>query len=201
VRRALAAAGRRAEEVAMLEAHGTATMIGDPIELRALTEVFRRETDRSGFCAIGSVKSNVGHLLSAAGIAGLFKALLAVEHGEIPPTLFCETPNPRFDFAASPFYPNTALRSWPAGEPRVAGVSAFGLGGTNAHAIVTGLDAAPSSVRRAPLPPPVFRRRRLWWERTAPAGFAVPPKKDVPSTPIAPTTPELVASVLDLAFH
>ena len=200
VRRALAAAGRRADEVAMLEAHGTATMIGDPIELRALTEVFRGQTDRSGFCAIGSVKSNVGHLLSAAGIAGLFKALLAVEYGEIPPTLFCESPNPRFDFDASPFYPNTSLRTWPAEAPRVAGVSAFGLGGTNAHAVVTALDAVPSTARRrAPLPAPVFRRRRLWWERTtASEPAAVSLKAALPDTPIAP---ELVASVLDLTFH
>ncbi|MFB6888404.1 amino acid adenylation domain-containing protein [Kitasatospora sp. NPDC056327] len=203
VRRALAVAGVRADQVGLLEAHGTGTLIGDPIELRALTDVFREQTDRSGYCAIGSVKSNLGHLLSAAGIAGLLKALLAVEHGEIPPTLFCDTPNPRFDFAASPFTPATR-REWTG--PRIAGVSAFGLGGTNAHAVVSG---APASLpRRSPLPPPVFRRRRLWRERAAvpapvpaPAtgntGIAAAPE----AVPAAPAAVPLVASLLDLDFH
>ncbi|MFD7275453.1 amino acid adenylation domain-containing protein [Streptomyces sp. NPDC059862] len=184
VRRALALAGVRPQEVGLVEAHGTGTLIGDPIELRALTEVFREQTDRTGFCAIGSVKSNIGHLLSAAGIAGLVKALLAVEHGEIAPTLFCETPNPRFDFASSPFTPATRLREWTG--RRVAGVSAFGLGGTNAHAIVS--EAPAGRPRRTPLPPPVFRRRRLWRERVAAPGaeaVALP----------------LVSSLLDLDFR
>ncbi|NEC24547.1 6-deoxyerythronolide-B synthase, partial [Streptomyces parvus] len=161
VRRALAACGAKAPDVGLIEAHGTGTLIGDPIELRALTEVFREQTDRTGFCAIGSVKSNLGHLLSAAGIAGLIKALLAVEHAEIPPTLFCATPNPRFDFAASPFEPATRLRAWTG--PRLAGISAFGLGGTNAHAIVS--EAPAIRPVRAPLPAPEFHRRRLWHER------------------------------------
>ncbi|HEU5106978.1 MAG TPA: SDR family NAD(P)-dependent oxidoreductase, partial [Micromonosporaceae bacterium] len=122
VRRALAAAGRTADEVGLVEAHGTGTLIGDPIELRALTGVFHESTERTGWCAIGSVKSNLGHLLSAAGIAGVLKAALAVEHGLLPPTVGCRTPNPRFEFAASPFYPNTDLRDWPAPPGRrVAG--------------------------------------------------------------------------------
>jgi acyl transferase domain-containing protein len=132
------------------------------------------------------VKSNVGHLFSAAGIAGLLKAILAVERGEIPPTLFCDAPNPRFEFASAPFFPNRQLRPW-AGEPhaRVAGVSAFGLGGTNAHAIVSGAPSA-SAPRRAPLAPPAFRRRRLWLEREVPSSRA----------PAA----VVVASLLDLRF-
>ncbi|HEX6969582.1 MAG TPA: amino acid adenylation domain-containing protein [Micromonosporaceae bacterium] len=186
VRRALAQAGVRADDLGMIEAHGTATMLGDPIELRALTDVFREQTGRTGFCAIGSVKSNIGHLLSAAGVAGLIKILLALEHGEIPPTLFCERPNPRFEFDSSPFYPNRALRPWPGGGGRrIAGVSAFGLGGTNAHLIASSVDQAIAATRRTPLPPPVFRRRRLWWER--------------PAHPAQPTD-QLVASVLDLSF-
>jgi 3-oxoacyl-(acyl-carrier-protein) synthase len=192
VRRALALAGRDAGQIGMVEAHGTATMIGDPIELRALTDAFAADTDRRGYCAIGSVKSNVGHLLSAAGIAGLLKVLMALEHGEIPATLFCRNPNPRFDFAGSPFFPNTSSRPWPAG-PRVAGVSAFGLGGTNAHLIAS--EAPPAAAVRRPLPAPVFHRRRLWWD--APATPTPPPV-------VAPYTnghrPRLVASVLGLSF-
>jgi len=163
VRRALATAGRTAEEVGLIEAHGTGTLIGDPIELRALTQVFHESTDATGVCAIGSVKSNIGHTLSAAGMAGLMKAALAVEHGQIPPTLGCDTPNPRFDFGASPFYPITELRDWPSAT-RVAGVSSFGLGGTNAHLIVSG-PASTEQPRRTPKPPPAFNRRRLWIDR------------------------------------
>jgi acyl transferase domain-containing protein len=212
VRRALDLAGIAAQQIGMVEAHGTGTMIGDPIELRALTRVFQDDTDQRGFCAIGSVKSNIGHLLSAAGIAGLIKALLALEHGEIPATLFCETPNPRFDFAASPFFPNTRLVDWPSGS-RVAGVSAFGLGGTNAHLVAT---AAPEehSPRREALPAPVFARRWLWWDRTDPTPSApyLHRQERTDLEPIADQLDrsvvtedrdhhgQLVASVLDLRF-
>jgi acyl transferase domain-containing protein/NAD(P)-dependent dehydrogenase (short-subunit alcohol dehydrogenase family)/acyl carrier protein len=165
VRRALVAAGRRAGEVGLVEAHGTGTQIGDPIELRALTDVFRETADGTGWCAIGSVKPNIGHLLSAAGVAGLLKVVLAVTHGQLPPTLYSERPNPRFDLGRSPFFLNGELRPWPTERgPRVAGVSAFGLGGTNAHAIV-GQPAEGAAPRRRPLPPPVFHRRRLWLDR------------------------------------
>ena len=189
VRRALRDSRRRADEIGMVEAHGTATMIGDPIELRALSNVFRETTDRRSFCAIGSVKSNIGHLLSAAGIAGLLKAILSVEHGEIPPTLFCDVPNPRFDFAAAPFFPNLQLLPWPADTlTRVAGVSAFGLGGTNAHVIVSAPQPGWATAnRRRPLAPPIFDRRRLWLERDG-----------EPAAP-APTR-ELVSSLLELTF-
>ncbi|MEU4447802.1 beta-ketoacyl synthase N-terminal-like domain-containing protein [Actinosynnema sp. NPDC050801] len=167
IRSALRATGRDAGEVGLVEAHGTATAIGDPIELQALTRVYRESTDRTGSCAIGSVKSNVGHLLCAAGLAGLVKVALAVEHGRIPATLSCERPNPRFDFGRSPFRPVTTTTDWPVPpEARVAALSSFGLGGTNAHVIVSGLpDNARSGQTRAPLPAPVYRRRRLWLDR------------------------------------
>jgi amino acid adenylation domain-containing protein len=164
VRRALNDSGHSAADVSMVEAHGTATRIGDPIELRALTTVFAETTDKTGFCGIGSVKSNVGHLLSAAGAAGLAKVVLALEHGEIPPTLFCPNPNPRFDFAASPFRPVTELQRRP--DLRVAGLSAFGVGGTNAHLIASAANQARTV--REPLPAPEFRRRRRWLDRDAP---------------------------------
>jgi acyl transferase domain-containing protein len=192
--RALAHSGVGAEHVAMIEAHGTGTMLGDPMELRALTDAFAQDAGRTGSCAVGSIKSNIGHLLSAAGIAGLIKAMLSLEHGEIPPTLFCERPNPRFDFAHSPFYPNVAPRPWPGDRPlRAAGVSAFGLGGTNAHLIATAYDprgrAAPV---RQPLAPPVFQRRRLWLDREPDRATAAPPPHV--------DRRELVTSILDLEF-
>ncbi len=121
-----------------VEAHGTGTPLGDPIEIAALTRAFRATTKDAGFCAIGSVKTNIGHLDAAAGVAGLIKTVLALEHRQIPPSLHCDTPNPQIDFADSPFFVNRELRDWPArdGEPRRAGVSSFGIGGTNAHAIL-----------------------------------------------------------------
>ncbi|NKQ35829.1 MAG: amino acid adenylation domain-containing protein [Chloroflexi bacterium] len=133
------------DSIQYIETHGTGTALGDPIEIAALTRVFREQTADTQFCAIGSVKPNIGHLDAAAGIAGLIKAVLALEHGQIPPSINFEQPNPRIDFANSPFYVNTKLRDWESnGRPRRAGVSSFGLGGTNAHVI---LEEAP------PLPP------------------------------------------------
>ncbi|MFB9572449.1 ACP S-malonyltransferase [Streptomyces yanii] len=205
VRRALARAGRTAGEIGLIEAHGTGTLIGDPLELRALTDVFRESTDATGFCAIGSVKSNLGHLLAAAGLAGLLKAVLSVEHGVLPPTLFCENPNPRFDFARSPFFPNTSARDWPAGRPPVAGVSSFGLGGTNVHLIVAALEpdrhgTSPAAVR-APLPPPPLRPKRLWLDRHPVADEAGPTPVSGSLTPTAPDTDApLVPSLLQLDF-
>lgn len=183
VAEALAAAGVGADAVSYVEAHGTGTMIGDPIELRALTTVFRRFTRESGYCAVGSVKSNIGHLLLASGIAGLHKVVLSLTHRQIPPTLHCDEPNPRFDFADSPFFPNTALREWaPRDGVRRAGLSAFGFGGTNAHVILRELTASEHALwapRRSPLPPANLRRRRFWLERRRPGG--VP--SDVPAAP------------------
>ncbi|MCW8200045.1 amino acid adenylation domain-containing protein [Verminephrobacter aporrectodeae subsp. tuberculatae] len=173
IRAALARAGRSPGEIGMVETHGTATMIGDPIELKALNDAYRHGTDQRGYCAVASVKSNLGHLLSAAGAAGLAKAVLAVEHGRVPPTLFCDAPNPRFDLAHSPFFIPSECAAWPLPGPRVAGVSAFGLGGSNAHVIV-GEAPAHAAVRR-PLAPPVLRRRRLWLERDGQRSSAPPP--------------------------
>jgi acyl transferase domain-containing protein len=143
---ALAVAGVEPDTVSYVEAHGTGTPLGDPMEVEALTQAFRARTARTGFCALGSVKTNLGHLETAAGVTGLIKTVLALEHGEIPPSLHFEAPNPRIDFAASPFFVNARLAPWPRGAaPRRAGVSAFGIGGTNAHVVL----------EEAPLPVPV----------------------------------------------
>jgi len=130
------------ESIGYIEAHGTGTPLGDPVEIAALTKVFRAKTRRTGYCAIGSVKSNVGHLEAAAGMAGLIKTVLALRHRQIPPTVHFKLPNPAIDFASTPFFVNAELRDWPANGsgPRRAGVSSFGIGGTNAHAI---LEEAP----------------------------------------------------------
>ncbi|KWD48151.1 type I polyketide synthase [Burkholderia ubonensis] len=142
-----AAAGIDPRAIGYVEAHGTATPLGDPIEIAALTQAFRASTADTGFCAIGSVKTNIGHLDQAAGVAGLIKAVLTVFHGEIPPSLHCTQTNPDIPFDASPFFVNTQLRAWrPEGGVRVAGVSSIGIGGTNAHAI---LESAPEVVREA----------------------------------------------------
>ena len=138
---AQAIAGVDADTVTYIETHGTGTTIGDPIEIAALSQAFRESTGRHGFCAIGSVKTNVGHLDAAAGVAGLIKAALALKHRTLPPSLNFEQPNPQIDFSSSPFYVNTVSRHWPSGStPRRAGVSSFGIGGTNVHAV---LEEAP----------------------------------------------------------
>jgi acyl transferase domain-containing protein len=148
---ALAMARTEAEMVSYVEAHGTGTVLGDPIEIKALTEAFRATTDKKGFCAIGSVKTNIGHLGSAAGVTGLIKTVLALKHKLIPPSLHFEQPNPQIDFANSPFYVNTALSEWKSnGTPRRAGVSSFGIGGTNAHVI---LEEAPTVEASSPSRP------------------------------------------------
>lgn len=132
--------------VTYVEAHGTATPLGDPAEVAALTKAYRRWTDKRGYCAIGSVKTNIGHLDAAAGVTGVIKTALSLTHKEIPATLNYEVPNPQIDFESSPFYVNTALKEWPAnGSPRRAGVSAYGIGGTNAHAILEEPPVRPST--------------------------------------------------------
>lgn len=129
--------GIDADSVSYVEAHGTATTMGDPIEVAALTQAFRQSTKRRGFCAIGSVKSNFGHLDAAAGVTGVIKTTLALKHRELPPSLHFHEPNPEIDFASSPFYVNAKLAPWQAGPtPRRAGVSSFGIGGTNAHVVI-----------------------------------------------------------------
>ena len=137
IQEAQALAGVSADTIGYVEAHGTGTILGDPIELSALTEAFRLHTDRRGFCGIGSVKSNFGHLSCAAGVAGLIKTVLVLEKGAIPPTVHYREPNPAIDFASSPFYATTSLQQFERnGIPRRAGVSSFGVGGTNAHVVV-----------------------------------------------------------------
>lgn len=144
-------AGISPDTVTYVEAHGTGTILGDPIEVEALTLAFRRGTSRRGFCALGSVKSNIGHLDAAAGVAGLIKTVLALSHREIPPSLHFSAPNPRINFADTPFYVPSALVPWAAdGTPRRAAVSSFGLGGTNAHVV---LEEAPPADTPAPSHP------------------------------------------------
>ncbi len=136
-------AGVEPSSITYIEAHGTATPLGDPIEVAALERVFRAETDKKRFCAIGSLKSNLGHLDAAAGVAGLIKTALSLERKTIPPSLHYERPNPQIDFENGPFFVNDRLRPWETnGTPRRAGVSSFGIGGTNAHAV---LEEAPES--------------------------------------------------------
>ena len=148
---ALSRARVSADTIGYVECHGTATVLGDPLEVQALTRAFRTYTGRIGFCPIGSVKSNVGHLEQCAGLAGLLKAALALHHGAIPPSLHFDTPNPRIPFERSPFVVNTSLRPFDRGAaPRRAAVNSIGMGGTNAFVVI----------EEAPAPPKRSRRRR-----------------------------------------
>ncbi len=143
---AIAIAGVDSESIGYVEVHGTGTELGDPVEFASVSKAFRAtagnpDSQPTNYCGIGSVKTNIGHLNHAAGIAGLIKTVLALKHKAIPPSLNFETPNPRIDFANSPFYVNTTLREWTTnGTPRRAGVNSFGVGGTNAHVV---LEEAP----------------------------------------------------------
>ncbi|MCZ8518253.1 MULTISPECIES: non-ribosomal peptide synthase/polyketide synthase [Paenibacillus] len=129
------------ETVTYIEAHGTGTSLGDPIEVDGITRAFRRFTNKNQFCAIGSVKGNVGHLDHAAGITGLLKAILALRHKQIPPSLHFQEPNRKIPFVQSPVYVNDTLRPWETeGGPRRCGVSSFGMSGTNCHLV---LEEAP----------------------------------------------------------
>jgi acyl transferase domain-containing protein/acyl carrier protein len=146
VSQALASAEIEADSIRYIECHGTATRMGDPIEVSALTKAYRRSTDKKSFCAVGSVKTNIGHLDAAAGIAGLIKAILCVKTGTIPASLNFETPNPEINFTDSPFYVNNKLSDWPDNaHPRRAGVNSIGIGGTNAHVIIEEPPAPPFS--------------------------------------------------------
>lgn len=141
IAKALDDAGVAARSIGMIECHGTGTYLGDPIEVAALTEAYRAETPDVDFCRIGSVKTNIGHLDTAAGVAGLAKATLALHHKQIPPSLGYEAPNPAIPFDGSPFRVNDKLTDWQAEDtPRRAAINALGVGGTNAHAI---LEEAP----------------------------------------------------------
>ncbi len=138
--------------VSYVECHGTGTAMGDPIEIGALTRAFSAHTARKNFCAIGSLKTNIGHLDTAAGVCGLIKAALALHHRTLPPSLHFQTPNPRIDFANSPFFVNTELRPWEVagGGPRRAGVTSLGMGGTNAHVVLE--EAPPPAAASASRP-------------------------------------------------
>ncbi len=131
----------KAESISYIEAHGTGTILGDPIEIQGLTKAFRKTTNKKQFCAIGSVKTNIGHLDAGACVAGIIKTALALKNELLPPNLHFESPNPQIDFVNSPFKVVSKLKPWKKGEfPRRAGVSSFGLGGTNAHVV---LEEAP----------------------------------------------------------
>jgi len=148
---ALKSAGVSADSVGYVECHATGTIVGDPLEIEALTMAFRKETGRNQYCAVGSVKANIGHPEQAAGIAGLIKTALVLHHKRIPPSINYQTPNPAIDFASSPFYVNTKLRDFPlAGTPRRAGLNSLGIGGTNAFAVLE--EAPPTAVTRDQFP-------------------------------------------------
>ena len=130
-------------DIGYIEAHGTATPIGDPIEMEGLHNAFGKQS-KKGYCAVGSIKSNIGHLTAAAGVAGFIKTILAMHHQQIPPSLGYLEPNPAIDFRNSPFYVNNILREWKSENPRRAGISSFGVGGTNVHVIVEEFENAPT---------------------------------------------------------
>lgn len=132
-----AIAGVTADSIDYVECHGTGTYLGDPIEVAALTQAFHATSDRVGHCRIGSVKTNIGHLDTAAGVASLIKASMALHHRQMPPSLGFEKPNPTIDFETSPFRVNDRLTDWAASDhPRRAGVNSLGVGGTNAHVVL-----------------------------------------------------------------
>ena len=164
---AQAMAGVDAETISYVEAHGTGTPLGDQIEVAALSEVFRETTQRSGFCALGSVKTNIGHLDIAAGVAGLLKVVLALEHRFLPPSLHFSTPNPHVDFAATPFYVQSEGREWQGAgaAPRRAGVSSFAMGGVNAHLVLE--EAPPPEPSGASRP-----HQLLVWSARTPSALA-----------------------------
>ena len=137
IRLALSSADVAADSISYVEAHGTGTALGDPIEVDGLTRAFREQTNANGFCWLGSVKSNIGHLVAGSGVAGLIKTVLALHHEQIPASLHFQHANPEIDFEATPFKVAAAPVAWPRGaRPRRAGISSFGVGGTNAHLIL-----------------------------------------------------------------
>jgi acyl transferase domain-containing protein/acyl carrier protein len=162
---ALSMADVNADSIDYVECHGTGTPIGDPIEITALTKAYRKSTKKRGYCAVASVKTNIGHADAAAGVAGLIKAVFALEHRKIPASLNYAQPNPQINFDESPFFVNTELKDWPAGPtPRRVGINSFGMGGTNAHVI---LEEAPPQVS-APSARPA---QLLVWSARSPAAL------------------------------
>ncbi|HYR11343.1 MAG TPA: SDR family oxidoreductase, partial [Longimicrobium sp.] len=152
IRDAITMAGVDARGISYVEAHGTGTPMGDPVEVAALTQAFRGWTTDSGFCGLGSLKTSLGHLDAAAGVAGLIKAVLALENRTIPASLHFERPNPGLEIERTPFYVTGRTAAWESAGPRRAGVSSFGIGGTNAHVV---LEEAPAPAPREGTPRPV----------------------------------------------
>jgi acyl transferase domain-containing protein/phosphopantetheinyl transferase (holo-ACP synthase) len=152
LKRAYAAAGVATDSIGLIEAHGTGTPVGDVTEVHALTRVFGERDGELPRCAIGTVKSMIGHTIPAAGVAGLIKTALALHHRVLPPTIACEQPNPDLELELTPFYVNTETRPWIHGgsEPRRAGINAFGFGGINAHAVLEEFDGPTSTAHRPP---------------------------------------------------
>ncbi|HLM66289.1 MAG TPA: type I polyketide synthase, partial [Longimicrobium sp.] len=148
---ALARAGVDPRTIGYVEAHGTGTSLGDPVEVAALTRAYQAHTEDTGFCGLGSLKTNLGHLDAAAGVAGLIKAALAVRDGIVPGTLHFTAPNPKLGLERTPFYVDSETAAWRGASPRRAGVSSFGIGGTNAHAV---LEEPPAPAPRAGTPRP-----------------------------------------------
>ena len=148
IQKALERAGLQATDIDYIEAHGTGTILGDPIELEGLTQAFQQSTDQTQFCGIGSVKTAIGHLDAGACIAGIIKTALALHKGVIPPSLNFTKPNPQIPFEQSPFYVVDTLKEWNRGHRiRRAGVSSFGLGGTNVHVVLEEAPMEESEVR------------------------------------------------------
>ncbi|MBV5315353.1 MAG: acyltransferase domain-containing protein [Prolixibacteraceae bacterium] len=140
------------EDISYIETHGTATPLGDPIEIAALSKAFNSKTDKKQFCAIGSVKSNIGHLDTAAGVTGFIKTCLAAYHRKIPSTINFTSPNPNIDFAKSPFYVLNENMTWNSEKPLIMGVSSFGIGGTNTHVIVQEPERKSDSIKQTVKP-------------------------------------------------
>jgi acyl transferase domain-containing protein/surfactin synthase thioesterase subunit/acyl carrier protein len=154
---AMNVAGTTADRVGFIECHSTGTIVGDPLEIEALSTAFRTQTEGKQYCALASLKANIGHPEQAAGIVGLIKTALVLQHKQIPPSINFETPNPRIDFEASPFYVNTQLRDFPAAGPRQAGLNSLGIGGTNAFAVLEEAPAEQADANaRAPFTPIVL---------------------------------------------
>jgi acyl transferase domain-containing protein/acyl-CoA synthetase (AMP-forming)/AMP-acid ligase II len=147
IQQALKASSVSADSITYVEAHGTGTALGDPIEVAGLTEAFKGSIGRKQWCAIGSVKTNIGHLEPAAGVAGVIKVILSMQHRKLPASLHFESANPLIRFDESPFYVNTSLRSWDVDGPRRAGISSFGLGGANCHIILEEGHASPETIQ------------------------------------------------------
>ena len=164
IQTALTRSGISADTITYLEAHGTGTLLGDPIEVKAASEVYGSYTTAKNYCAIASVKSNIGHTLRSAGVASVIKVVLALQNQFIPATLNCDRPHPRFQFDKSPFYPNTKGKFWAPSRqhPRRAAVSTFAFGGTNVHAILEEHIPTSGTKVRNPLPPTPFDRRSYW---------------------------------------